>query len=156
MPTETKLVNILFSHEPHEGKNTVLLAEVDPDAIPGHPLPPIRPPGDINIPEFPTQPACMPGMPCWGQDLTPSQPICLPGMACWVPPDETQPPEPPIVIPATLSSIPAGVTPPAAPDPAATVCIIDLGPDAKSATGRRTAYCWVNPFVIHHDEPAKK
>lgn len=148
---ETRLMNIIFNEPPHQGKNTVVVAEVDQGAHPGHPLPEPEPPVDPNPPVI-SHPICLPGMPCWGPPLHVSQPICLPGMPCWEPPDATQPPEPPITIPATLSSIPAGVTPPAAPDPNATVCIADLGPDAKAATGRRTAYCWVNPTIIHHEE----
>lgn len=153
---DPKRYNIIFSETPHAGKNTVVVAEVDEGAHPGHPLPEPRPPGEVwpdpgPLP-LPGHPICLPGDPCWGQDLTPSHPICLPGMDCWTPPDSTQPPEPPITIPATLSQPPAGVTPPAAPSPDATVVVCDLGPDAKSATGRRTTWAWVNPLVIHHEE----
>ena len=142
MAAQPKLYNIIFNEAPHQGKNTVLVAEVDPDAHPGHPLP--EPP--TGEPPVVANPICLPGMPCWGQDLTPGHPICLPGMPCWEPPGPEEPPQQPVVIPATVSSLPVGVTPPAAPSPDATVAIINFGPDAKSL-GARSAYCWINPMI---------
>lgn len=159
MASETKHVNIIFKDEPRKGKNEGYIAVVDEDAHPGHPLPPEgpgKPPegGD----EHPAHPICLPGDECWGQDLHPGHPICLPGMPCWPdsPPDPGVPPDLPIVIPATLSSIPAGVTPPEAPSPDATVCIITVGPEAKMVGARRTAYCWINPVINPLPGDAKK